>query len=82
MNTLKKIAALAAAALMLLPLAACGGRKARVGPALAHNAARFHTPADRTSRFMIDGVPVPGEVKGRAYMETSARGDTSLASTP
>ena len=79
MNTLKKIAALAAAALMLLPLAACGGRKARVGPALAHNAARFHTPADRTSRFMIDGVPVPGEVKGRAYMETSARGDTSLA---
>ena len=71
--------ALAAAILLALPLAACGGRKADVGPRLEHNTARFYSPSERVSRFTIDCEPVPGKAKGRAFMETSARGNTGLA---
>ena len=76
MKRMRKILALALAALTAAALCACGGNTAS---RLEHNVARFYSRDTRESRFTIDGKLVDGSVRGVAYMETSARGDTSLA---
>lgn len=78
MKKIKCFAALMLAALMLA-FAGCGSPSAAVGPMAAHNVARLYSPSERESRFILDGKPVEGSAKGTAYMETSSRGDTSLA---
>ncbi len=69
-------------ALILLSAFACactGGMAKNEGTRLSGNVARIYEREARTSHFAIDGDILPDEVKGMAYMSTSADGETSLA---
>ena len=65
-------------AAMLAGAAACTGRSG-MGASLTANIARIYTPADRTSRFMLNGAMLDGSVTGKAYFDASADGRTALA---
>ncbi|MBO6061306.1 MAG: hypothetical protein J6P98_04235, partial [Clostridia bacterium] len=66
-------------ALIAVAAAGCAGSRAEQGPALSHNVARIWFPAERISRFALDGKVIEGEVTGQAFMDASADGRTSIA---
>ena len=68
MRSFRKITALMMLAVMLAGAAACTGRSG-MGASLGANIARVYTPADRTSRFMLNGAMLEGTVTGKAYFD-------------
>ncbi|MBR3381552.1 MAG: hypothetical protein IKG85_00730 [Clostridia bacterium] len=75
---MKRFFCIVLAALIAAALAGCSGGGS-AGPVLSHNIARLYFPDERVSRFVLDGGLIEGSVPGKALMDTSADGRTSLA---
>ena len=73
------ICACICAAAMLAAFAGCQKTGANAGGRLASNICRIYEHDARKSHFMLNDIPIEGDVTGMAFMETSAEGRTSLA---
>ncbi|MBO4562834.1 MAG: hypothetical protein J5772_04400 [Clostridia bacterium] len=73
----KAIAAILLLAL-LAGLTACG-RRTETGDLLSTNIARVYMKDERSSCFVKDGERIEGEVRGKAYIDIAADGNTALA---